>query len=120
MTEILEIALYSAGMIVGGAVAGATLMDQHHRRLLAAREAEQRLADERVLRLEALARERETDLVNARAQAEDLRRARAIDESYAAGVEAGMQIGANTSAATEFLRVIEGGKNATFMRRRMR
>ena len=118
MTEIIEIALYSAGMMLGGGVTGAVLMDQHHRRLLAAREAERRRADEREAGMRRMQAEQTIDLQNARAQAEELRRARAMDESYALGIETGMQMGANSSAASEFLRVVEGGKGAAFIRRR--
>ena len=118
MTEIIEIALYSAGMMLGGAIAGAVLMDQHHKRMLDARAEERRRADEREAGMRRMQAEQMIDLQNARAQAEELRRARAMDESYALGIETGMQMGANSSAASEFLRVVEGGKGAAFMRRR--
>lgn len=118
MMEIIEIALYSAGMMLGGAIAGAVLMDQHHKRMLDARAEERRRADEREAGMRRMQAEQMIDLQNARAQVADMRQAWAADEAFAKGIETGMQMGANSSAASEFLRVVEGGKGAAFIRRR--
>ena len=121
MTELLEIALCSMGMVSGGAMIGAALMDQHHKRVQAVRDAERRRAESREEAIRRDQAEQALDLRNTRARLVEMNKARAVDESYAQGVNDGMQMGANATAASECMSVIEsGGRGAAFMRRRAR